>query len=553
MQDTPKPEHEDTISHDELIANEQAKAPTQEPEQTPEVKENKTSVEKNIQVKNTYAIQEEWHRDTTKEEDQTLSEQIVLPTVTATRREEVVNTIRNIDELSPSTTSVWSEVLRDSSGLVYGGHIHENAVDRPGADYRQAIPSEVGDLQFRSPRITDKENGNYTGNRAASYIRAKVGMGTVKRIPLWHTGIWIALKAPREGDLLDMHRAMLDEKVAIGRQTGGMAFSNRRVYITSVLVDFIASHIFDTTYQDKKADLLDVIRINDLPTLVAGLASMVYPKGFTYEASCMANPEECRHVVHQKANPDKMVWTDYSQLNEYQINHMSRFTGSTMTENMVKEYQAQFKFASARRFMLDEENDIAITLRNPSIRQHINSGQTWVNSLQRSLEEIVSIDLSQADRLAIAENKASVTIMRSHQHYVENIESDNAVVVAGDNDDQITQLLEDITPNDRLREKFFEEIIRFIDDTTISVVAATDFVCPSCGGSQLAKKEENETLKKKGGKRFAELIPIDVENVFFQLLGVREQLVSLRYNPELDLLRKQALNTLKAHKVKASA
>ena len=519
-----------------------ATTPTKDTGPTPDFTDKRENVSR-------YEVTEEWSRDLTAKEQAQIEEFTSLPSVSAERMEVLFNELNKVLESSVTLADSWKRVLEHGYEKIFNGKRFTTTVNNHG-DWSQSVDSEVGPLGIRSPKISDKHTGPYRGNQAVSYIRSQIGLGITKRIPLWHTGIWVMLKAPSDGALLNLQLQLAEHKRQIGYMTGGLAYSNLRALITGILVDFIGQHIIDTTLADKTVDIFDIIKINDLPLLVNGFASLVYPRGFTYEAGCLANPETCRNVILQKASPDKMVWVDRGALDQFQVNHMTKFTGNGTTASLLAEYQSHFKQNDKRTVTLSEDNPVQVTFKQPSIRQHLFMAQLWIQRIEQLVSELLSVEANPSERERRLTAQASITVMRSYQHYVQSIELANAEVSLDSETDQtvaqeqISMLLEDMTPNDDLRMQFFEEVGKFIDDSTIAVVATTDFECPSCHGHQISEEARNS------GKRFAELVVIDPESVFFDLMEVREQLGSLRYGQSTAASRIQILNTIRTVKVK---
>lgn len=490
---------------------EQVHSESGETTQAPFPKSRRTSV--------LHPILHAWSRPVTQLELDRPHENVTLPTVAAARMDEITDDLRNFDLVDSESIARWTQSFE--RGAIYYPRLQRwvEAVNRPGSDFRQAIPSPAGELCIRSPKIiNDADSLVLSGAKAVNYIRASLGLGTVKQVPLFSSGFWVSLKAPTDSDLLELYRRMSESKVALGRATAGLVFSNTRAFLTSMLVDFAIEHIFDHTISDSKPDLHALIVSSDIPALIAGLAAIVHPNGFIYTTQCMAAPEECHHVVQQRADPAKMVHSDFSRLNESQIKHMSRSRGRSMSIQSIKDYQAGFSNSGER--MVELSNSVKMFLKLPNCQEYANIGSDWINSIVVMVNTALGLEVSDGERSAYVSKQSNATTLRQYQHYISHFEAGNATV---NTQDGIATVLSDLSSIDGQRQIIFDAVGKYIDDNTVTVVATTDFVCPKCNRTQ-----NDHSVVDPKITRSCELIPIHPEQVFFTLLAQKDQLVALR-------------------------
>lgn len=466
-----------------------------------------------------HPITHAWSRPVSKIEFERDHENVTMPTVAAERMDEIMSDLRNIDLVDSESISEWTKSFE------FGGRYYPKlnrwvgAVNREGSRFMQTIPSAAGELGIRSPKIiSDADDVKLTGAKAVHYMRASMGLGTVKQVPLWASGFWVSLKAAPDGELLELYRRMTESKIDLGRRTAGLVFSNTRSFSTAMLVDFAIEHIFDHTINEPKVDLASMIVSSDIPALIAGLASITHPNGFHYTTQCMAAPEECHHIVHQKADPDKMVFTDLSRLSESQIKHMTRSRGRSMSAASIKDYQAEFANSGERK--IDLGNNVSMYLKLPNCQEYETIGADWINSIMVMVNTALGLEVANDVRNTYVNKQSSATTLRQYQHYIDHFESGQATVSTQEG---IATILSDLSASDTQRQVIFDAVGKYIDDNTITVVATTDFVCPSCGRTQ-----NDHAVVDPKITRSCELIPINAEQVFFTLLAQKDQLVGLR-------------------------
>lgn len=102
--------------------------------------------------------------------------------------------------------------------------------------------------------------------------------------------------------------------------------------------------------------------------------------------------------------------------------------------------------------------------------------------------------------------QAKTTIMRQYAHFVKSVTyMDNEYTDRND----IEEIIGDISGNDGLRKVFQDEVKKFIDDSTVALIAIPTYKCPGCGKEQRAEKE---------GEFLQGLIPLEVMSNFFTLV-----------------------------------
>jgi hypothetical protein len=101
------------------------------------------------------------------------------------------------------------------------------------------------------------------------------------------------------------------------------------------------------------------------------------------------------------------------------------------------------------------------------------------------------------------------TAMRQYTHWVESILAGGSTIV---DSETIENILNDFSADDDIRSKFFDEVRRFIDDSTLAII-----------GTPAAAHEKSDTLP-----RFPHVLPMNVEHTFFTLLEQKVMRISQR-------------------------
>lgn len=403
----------------------------------------------------------------------------------------------------------WASVL--SEGLSYS--TYNNAfvpsLEEANRDFKQGVDFNGKNYSAWAPRFKASESEKISGERAVLRMLSHLGHGSVFQIPLWHTGIWLTIKAPVDSEIVELNRLLTADKISMGRQTYGLAFSNQSSYTTDRLTQFVLDHIYDSTMKrdqiPQDGGYKSLILAQDYPTLLWGIVAARYPDGFQYSRSCTANPEKCNHVEHEFINVRELQYTDNAALTDWQIAHMSKRQSGSMDLASVKRYQEEMVRSQNQtiKFYANSPQEFTMTLKSPSIAEYVQSGHRWISDIVTLVERTVGMEAREAEREAYITKHCQATAMRQYQHWVKEVELGTNVI---DDLETIEKLLNTLSADDIVRESFIQEVIDYINSSTISVVGIPVFDCPKCQGGQ-----DDPSSPLKG------IIPLDVNQVFFGL------------------------------------
>lgn len=435
-------------------------------------------------------------------------ELLILPSDT-NKRFDRYDEERPNEELSTVAEQHWAQTLMDGELTRPLDEQFDSAVSREGSDWAQAIQKEGHTLMAARPRLNAPGESMLTGTRAVHRVRALLGLGSIIWVPLWESGFWMAFRAPAEGDLLDLLRRLSDEKITLGRRTYGLAFANSSSFISRDLLEFALSHQHDCTLKPE-LDVRKFIRVHDLQTIAWAMACVVFPKGFQYSRSILSGEGTEKREVKGLLNVSKLQFVDRSRLSEWQVTHMAKRVGNTMTSDMMERYQAEFK-TGERRVMLEE--NLYMVLAVPTADQYLVSGAKWVDGIADMVDRAFQQPPSDEARDRYISHRGKATVMRQFGHWVKSlIEVNGDQEIVYDKPETVDQLLDTLSEIDPIRKTYFEAIHKYIDDTTVSVIATPTV-------------DESEEMKLP---RYPHLVPIDAQYTFFTLLAQKNSRVAAR-------------------------
>lgn len=342
-------------------------------------------------------------------------------------------------------------------------------------------------------------------------IRATFGQGSMVQVPLWNTGLWVTFRAPTIQALLDFEQKVRIEKMNLGRSSNGMVYSAVEVYTVETYMKFALEHVVSVNYVFETGDtvdeLLDVIRSRDYQQVLWGLACAMYPDGYPLRQPCVADPDKCKHVDEVLINFARMGFVDRSKISANQALKMAS-RNTKRDAKWLSEYQAEFSFFEKR---IELGKNLTAVLKVPSLSAQIDAGHAWVDGISKATNDAFGARLSEMDRVRHIMRSGALTNLRQYSHWVAHfehaIDADSAPVIHDDlvNKDRILEMLSE---DPQVGEKFNQDIVDWIKKSTVSYVALPKVKCPSC-----QKEADDQT--------HPHLIPIDIGYVFFTLAALK--------------------------------
>ena len=419
-----------------------------------------------------------------------------------------LDAIPNIDVDDSKPGREWINIVRAATYTVPYKDYFTKTVERQEASFRQTVASERGPLAASQPKFKEKEGTSFTGEKAVLRMQSLLGMGGIIQIPLWHSGFWITFKAPTEAAMLELNRRIADEKIALGRQTYGLAFANTSVIFAGHIMDFAMNHIYETSIKEKDGlNIREKISSLDIPLIAWGLACIIWPRGFAYARAVMDASGEQNKIIREKINVGKLLWTDTSALTPWQIAHMASRHGGNMTTDSLDRYRNEFTRGQGRTLKLSDV--VSVELRVPNLDQYLTSGQAWVNNIVSMVDRAFGLPPDEDVRNEYIRDQGKATNMRQYSHWCKSI-----VVGEDVTEDQETldKMFDALSSDDGIRDAYFAGIKDYMEDATISIVAVP-------------------TLEEEGKMelpRFPHLLPLDAMSVFFILLGQKVNRIQAR-------------------------
>lgn len=408
------------------------------------------------------------------------------------------------------------QVLAAGEARLDGGAF-ESSLERDNSRWTNLVESGANKLAIVRPKFeSPAENDRLVGQAAVERMRAHLSLGSLLRVPLWHSGLWVTLKAPTEVALLELQKRIAAEKIQLGRSTSGLIFSNASIYIYNYLTDFVLLHVVEATYRYADvSELKPLIKFPDMLALVHGLLCTMYPDGYPYSQPCFINPTKCTHTIQETISLPRVAFTDTFRLTDKQRDHMVRKMAK-FTKLELEAYQKEFGFNDTRTVRLSDS--MTMELKLPDLESALSIGTAWIDQIVSRAERALGPSVPKETRDDYMIEQARVSSMCQYVHFVERIvmnEDDDRQLIVEDSA-TIADMLATATGNSEVYENYYKGIQAFIEDSTINVFGVPKVPCPAC-----SKEDVERVMREDPQGRYPYLLPLDIVQIFFTLIDRR--------------------------------
>jgi hypothetical protein len=365
-----------------------------------------------------------------------------------------------------------------------------------------------------------------TGSAAVARFSSALGIGENSNIPLWHSGMWVTIKPPKDTDIINLEIALANNEIKVGKDTNTLVYSNYSVVFNRIVTDFIVSNIITTSVKiPDDVDIRELIKIQDLYTLIVGLVSTIYPDGYPIIRNCKNTLEfvneipVCDFTVSADIDPMKLLWVNKKALTPKALEHMSNKRPDTTTIAQVKEYQLSLDAAKEEVINITGSNDetFKMTIQTPTLATYIDRGEEWIENISLKSEELFTEGDSDEVKNKKISDVLSAVVLGVYNTYITKTELEDGSVVT--DKATLNSILDLLSSDEKILNTFIDEIKKYIDVKAISVIATPAYVCPKC-------KADN--VNTTANKAFEEFLPVNVLEHFFDLGALRTSKIRRR-------------------------
>lgn len=385
---------------------------------------------------------------------------------------------------------------------------------------KAAIDSALKD----GKRVHKLQTDNYSIGALALKNESKLSswrddLGKI-HIPLLHSGFYIRIKKPGMQDYINLRKIIALEEIAIARTTGGISTLLSNSVANGHVRDYIKKNLILTDLEKgtTKDQAMDLIKDEDLKTIMIFILNSFYPNGHPFQLPCNSrffeikkdDETECHNVRSGIVN-FRSLWTfNQDMFTEDQLKFMDiRNTNRKLVD--VEKYQEEMATRS-NSFTL---GNVTFNFKFATITDKEVAMKQWIKDIINSIDSAVIAKMSVESRESMIMQSMSVAHLRNYLPYIKSIDivkDDEVDTIITDDitkvGDEVIELLCDISDSES-REDFVNAINKFISDNSVVDIGFTNKKCPECGTHY-------------GNDPHTYLIPVDVQMLFFGVLDTRE-------------------------------
>lgn len=370
-----------------------------------------------------------------------------------------------------------------------------------------------------APVFRVEENAVLVGSSAVKRCRSIIGNGRDFQVPMYSSGFWLTIEPFTEATVLDIFHDITSRKIDLGRSTNGAVFSNMTVILNDVFLQHAVRHIVSCTADLPNDDYLSYLSTTDIGTLALAFLSKMYPEGVNYARPVVPKivddegnqlAEVTVRKITECVNIMRMHKVDRSRLNEEQRMHMAKRNPRATTLKEVERYQESLINPAK---ITTPGGEINFTVKVPSARKFLEYGNLWIDTLQDTLNQTLTDDVTDVERNNRLFAYAKSSQLRQYGHWITDLTYTETNETANDAI-AIDGVLEYLSGNDKIRTSLNEQIREYIEGATVSICAVPT-----------ANENEDNRLAHR---RFPHLVPIDPLQTFFTLLALKVQSINSR-------------------------
>lgn len=416
--------------------------------------------------------------------------------------------------------SAIASYVTDDKGNLLG--FYDRILDGEGNKWEQGIPGANGEFAYgRKPNLKiPQERRVISGQAARERAQRSMGLGIGNRKPLPHTGIHVELSPRSTNDYLELTARLTQDKISAGRESLGLIFQNSQASQVRIVWEFIQRSIKGANVQNfskdtNDVDLGDIIRCTDLPILYWAQVCTMFPDGYPLDLPCSSGINICKHVERVLFDVNKGLWVNTAKLSTSQVERLHN-DAHQMSANDLELYQNNSMSPLTREIRVNPTTTILLEV--PSINKYLRSGIGWLGDLISRATALFA-DTEDSEEALGAHINAAIerSVIREYSHWVKEIVYYGTDVVEEPTD--IADALGEMsTYSEELNMNVMGEIQKFIEDSTVAIIAIPNFACPICEKDHVTDEFTQHP----------DLIVIDMLRHFFTVKDLRVSIPTAR-------------------------
>jgi len=342
-----------------------------------------------------------------------------------------------------------------------------------------------------------------SGKQAANIL---LGLSSPVKISLYNSGFVIALNAIGETkrNAIQIMIGEITKRAAI--KTGGFSFNADSMGIVDEVIYFIGSMIMMSNFKvPEDKTIWEYVSIFDLMPIVTGFINTLSPDGIEVLHACknVVNGEICSNILRAELHYDELLRVNIDKLKTGQL---SLPTVTTASRNAYRddigisnEYEGKYEKVG--------KVTVSYVLSDSSVANYIDVSNVLLGTLEKDCSDVVSSSTDDKIREHVS-TMLSTQKLSKYAHFFQSVTiGDRTFKRTTD----IIDTLASLSSIEDIRTHIENDIIKFINDRSVSVIGIPEYECEEC--KKRAAKEE-EVVRG--------IIPLDMLNIFFDLYNLKK-------------------------------
>lgn len=345
-------------------------------------------------------------------------------------------------------------------------------------------------------------------------ITTSLNIGSRVKVPLYHSGIVLAMEPPKASDLNKLLIKLNDCRLSIVTNSRAFLHTNNKILLDSILVDFIVSKIMYTSLKLPAGETITkYISILDTPTLVMVIVSAMYPNGHNFNISCKNSVvvkdglPSCNYNVSGVVDVDEALRVDRDRLTPYMVDILSSEDKDSITVEDVAKYKEELNRINSVNnnltITLPNEAVLVLTMEHKNIYDYHRNGKKWLNRILDDVDRI--LESSVTNREKVIDDIILYNSCSSYKELISSVTFNNTTTT---DPKDIEDILINLSEAKETRENFNKQIRTYLEKSSITIVGFSNFICPVCAAKQSERHE---------GHVWNTINPIDPFEYFLEL------------------------------------
>lgn len=296
-------------------------------------------------------------------------------------------------------------------------------------------------------------------------VKSKLGLSVPRNIPLWNSGFRLEIEGPSTLESLNLETKLIMEKIDVSYDTFGYALTSANIWMDRILIEFFLDRATKSTAGTVDYEtLLRLISLTDLDTLTLGVASAIFPDGYTLERDLLkeVDGELTTTKVKSKVNPWRMLGVKTNCFTAAEKQRLAKTAGTT-DHKTLKEHRKGLR-AEVSRYV-DIDDTFMIKLCVPTLEEYLRIGLTWHTYMEDRVNKVLASSGGEDERKVLLARSSEVARVMFLAHWVEGIyekpdeSSAEPIPLEGfvrlDSDEHS---IEDVNATDKRIEEILEEL-----------------------------------------------------------------------------------------------